>query len=149
MIRPLKGWDKKGLVNFDPMCYDNVLHIHRELLLAQKTDEWGDDLHCCSYHSLRGKCYFASWNDEDKGEDDDWDGDEWEGMEHFHVVDDLAVGLLLDHDAGTLSVFKDGRKLGVLKEGLTGAYCWYVYSFKSPREGLSINIKRGMPPGNE
>ena len=148
VIRPIKDWDKKGLHNFDPLCYESHLHKYRKLLLAEKTDEWGDDLHICSYHSDEGKCSCANWNDDDQDDDDDWDGDEWEGMEPADIVNNLAVGLLLDLDAGTLSVFKDGRKLGVMKEGLAGAYCWFVYRYFGPlaKGNCSINVKRGMPP---
>ncbi|EJK53383.1 hypothetical protein THAOC_27195 [Thalassiosira oceanica] len=74
------------------------------------------------------KCCFANWNDEDKDERDDWNGDEWEGMEPARVVDDLELGMLLDLvGCGTLSVFKDGRKLGLMKKGLAGTYCWFIY----------------------
>ncbi|EJK52446.1 hypothetical protein THAOC_28274, partial [Thalassiosira oceanica] len=143
VIRPIKDWDKKGLDNFDPICYDSNEYKYRNLLLAEKTDEWGDDLHCCSYFSREGKCFFANWNDEDKDEYDEWAGDEWEGMEPVRAIDDFAVGLLLDLDAGTLSVFKGGRKLGVMKDGLTGAYCWYVFCLIGLRDKTcSINIKR-------
>ncbi|EJK58957.1 hypothetical protein THAOC_20878 [Thalassiosira oceanica] len=145
VIRPIKDWDKKGLQDFDPMCFSMNKHKYRKLLMAEKTDEWGDDLHCCSYYSGEGTCYFANWNDED--EDDDWEGDEWEGMEPARLVDGFALGLLLDLDAGTLSVFKDGRKLGVMKEGLTGSYCWFVNRIVVPSSGkVSINVKRGVPP---
>ena len=109
----------------------------------------GGDLHTCSYHCGEGKCYFANWNDEGKDDDDGWEGDDWEGSETVRVVDNLAVGLLLDLDAGTLSVYKDGRKLGVMKEGLAGAYCWFVFRFFGPltRGNCNINVKRGMPSG--
>ncbi|EJK71164.1 hypothetical protein THAOC_07422 [Thalassiosira oceanica] len=132
--------DKKGLQDFDPLCYDSDQHKYRELLLADKTDEWGDDLHCCSYSSSEGTCFFANWNDEDKGEDDNWAGDIWEGMEHSRVVDNLALGLLLDLDAGTLSVLKGGRKLGVMKEGLTGSYCWYVHRSDDAAAGVNSSM---------
>ena len=151
VIRPIKDCSKKGLDNFVPLCYEKDQHIYRKLLLAEKTDEWGDNLHFCSYHSEEGACFFANWNDEDRDEDEDehWPGDEWEGREPAPVVNNLAVGLLLDLDAGTLSVFKDGRKLGVMKEGLTGAYCWFVFQYAGHfRSKCSINVKRGMPPGN-
>jgi len=40
------------------------------------------------------------------------------------VVDDV-VGLLLDLDAGSLSVFKNRSRLGVMvAEGLSGPLCW-------------------------
>ena len=150
VIRPIKDLDKKGLRDFDPLCYEKDQHEYRKLLLAEKTDEWGDDLHICSYDSGEGSCYFANWNDDDKDEDDGWTGEEWEGREPAPVVNNLAVGLLLDLDAGTLSVFKDGKKLGVMKEGLTGAYCWYVYRFIVRNSGkCSIDIERGMPLENK
>ena len=34
------------------------------------------------------------------------------------------VGLLLDCDAGTLTVKKNGVRLGVAATGLTGELCW-------------------------
>jgi hypothetical protein len=46
----------------------------------------------------------------------------WEGQEGFKQGD--VVGLLLDCDAGTLSVKKNGRRLGVAATGLTGEFCW-------------------------
>mmetsp|Transcript_36132 Transcript_36132/g.81217 ORF Transcript_36132/g.81217 Transcript_36132/m.81217 type:complete len:348 (-) Transcript_36132:172-1215(-) len=102
VIRPIKNWDKEGVHNFDPMCFSMNQHKYRKLLLAEKTDEWGDDLHCCSYSSHKGRCFFSNWNDEDKGEDDNWAGDEWKGMEPARLVVNLVLGLLLDLDAGTL-----------------------------------------------
>ena len=145
VIRPIKDWDKKGLRSFDPTCYYRGHHNLREQLLAERTEEWGNDLHCCSYHSSRGKCYHASWSDEDN-----WVGGVWEGMEPLEEteqpigeIDNLKVGLLLDLNSGTLSVFKDGRMLGVMKEGLTGAYCWYFCGI-----GITGNVKieRGILP---
>ena len=157
VIRPVRNLDKKILHDFDPLnkkdsifdpsCYEKN-HEYRKLLLADKTDEWGDNLHICSYNSREGKCFFSNWNDNDDWDDgDNWKGDDWEGMEPAPVVDNLAVGLLLDLNAGTLSVFKDGRKLGVMKEGLTGSYCWFVFQYEGPFKcECSIDIKRGMPP---
>ena len=138
VVRPIKGWDKKDLDDFDPICFFRRHHKHRRLLLAERTEEWGDDLHCCSYQSYEGKCYHANWSDDDQNY-----GDEWEGMEPLGDMDNFKAGLLLDLNSGTLSVFKDGRLLGVMKEGLTGAYCWYVCSQVTACE---VNIERGMPP---
>ncbi|EJK74949.1 hypothetical protein THAOC_03344, partial [Thalassiosira oceanica] len=66
----------------------------------------------------KGKCYFANWNDEDEDEDEDeddgWEGVEWEGMEPARLVDGFALGLLLDLDAGTLSVFnREGPRAAI------------------------------------
>jgi hypothetical protein len=45
----------------------------------------------------------------------------WEGHEGFEDGD--VVGLLLDCDAGTLAVKKNGKRLGVAATGLTGKFC--------------------------
>jgi hypothetical protein len=37
-----------------------------------------------------------------------------------------VVGLLLDCGAGTLTVKKHGKRLGVAATGLTGELCWAV-----------------------
>ena len=47
--------------------------------------------------------------------------------------------MLLDLDEGTLSVYKNRRKLGVMKRGLAGHYCW----FASLLPGRQVTIKRG------
>jgi len=141
----IKDWDKQGLDSFDPLCCFRRHHEHRDQLLAERTDEWGDDLHCCSYYSEGGTCYHANWCDEDQDH-----GDEWEGMEPLEETGqpvgdmyNVKLGLLLDLNSGTLSVFKDGRLLGVMKEGLTGAYCWCFGSYMATCE---VKIERGIPP---
>lgn len=52
------------------------------------------------------------------------DGDftEWEGQEGFGTGD--VVGMLLDCDAGTLTVKNNGERLGVAFSGLIGELCW-------------------------
>jgi len=145
VIRPIKDWDKKCIDSFDPMCCDPDQHQYRKPLLAERTEDWGNEVHCCFYNSHEGKCFHANWSDEDQCR-----GDEWEGMEPLaqtgQPIGDMGnfkVGLLLDLNSGTLSVFKDGRKLGVMKEGLTGAYCWCFYGHAVTCE---VKIERGMPP---
>jgi hypothetical protein len=49
-------------------------------------------------------------------------GKSWTGQEPFGQGD--VVGLLLDCDAGTLAVKKNGKLLGVAATGLTGPLCW-------------------------
>jgi hypothetical protein len=46
----------------------------------------------------------------------------WDGQEGFKEGD--VVGLLLDCDAGSLTVKKNGARLGVAHTGLTGEWCW-------------------------
>ena len=53
-----------------------------------------------------------------------------------------TIGMLLDLDEGTLSVYKNGRKLGVMKRELAGHYCWVV----SLRNRSQVTIKRETVP---
>jgi hypothetical protein len=46
----------------------------------------------------------------------------WAGQQRFGKGD--VIGLLLDCDAGTLTVKKNGARLGVAATGLTGEFCW-------------------------
>ena len=55
---------------------------------------------------------------------------------------DEFLGMLLDLDEGTLSVYINGRKLGVMKRGLAGPYCWVVSLYG----GAQVTIRRGKIP---
>ena len=103
----------------------------------------GSVLHCCLYGAYDGKCYTR-----------DWDSDiaargSWDGLESASSSDEL--GLLLDLDEGSLSVYKNGRKLGVMKKGLAGNYCLagpYCWVVSMVPEVTNVTIKRGViPPG--
>ncbi len=48
-----------------------------------------------------------------------------------------TIGLLLDLDAGTLTVFKNGERMGVMAKGLAGSYCWAAML---DRTGDSVRI---------
>ena len=67
----------------------------------------------------------------------------WEGMESF--VDGDVLRFLLDSDAGTLTVKKNGVMLGVaVSSGLTGDLCWAVCCYSggdSDGAGQSVRIK--------
>ena len=57
--------------------------------------------------------------------------------------EDCTIGLVLDFDNGTLSVYKNGRRLGMMKCGLSGEYCWMAII--QPLYGsLDIEIKREL-----
>ena len=102
-----------------------------EKLRSQRTARWGDsNVHCCTYECEDGYC---DWTD--------WDGSEWQG--NWQGCEGLGgsgtIGLLLDLNEGTLSVFKNGRRLGVMKDGLGGEYVWFV----SVNSACSISMFKG------
>lgn len=92
---------------------------------------------CCLLGLATKNCLSSGWDDEINNETESW-----EGSEHMSSGD--AIGLLLDLDEGTLSFYNNGRKLGVMKKGLTGPYCWVV-SFYS---GNQVTMKRGTIPSS-
>ena len=51
---------------------------------------------------------------------------DWEGMEAIHETS-FKMGFVLDLDKGTLDVYKNDRRLGTMKSGLVGEYCWFVF----------------------
>jgi len=63
----------------------------------------------------------------------------WEGMEETREAS-FKIGFVLDLDEGTLDVYKNDRRLGTMKSGLVGEYCWVV-----SREGsVSVAISRQL-----
>ena len=90
------------------------------------------------YYSYNGMCCISDWEDTDNPYK--LFRETWDGLESVSSRDEL--GLLLDLDEGTLSVYKNGRNLGVMKRGLAGPYCWVVSMFG----GAQVAIKRGTIP---
>ena len=62
----------------------------------------------------------------------------WEGSQPARGQGDSqgdSIGMLLDLDQGSMTVWKNGIKLGVMvAEGLSGPYCWAV--------GLSVRRRQ-------
>jgi hypothetical protein len=49
----------------------------------------------------------------------------WEGMQTANEEGD-RIGLLLDLDQGSMTVYKNDERLGVMATGLSGEYSWAV-----------------------
>ena len=110
--------------------------------LAQRSDEWGDgNVHACEYSCGDGDMNWTDWDEEDR------EGVKWRGMEGCGTGD--TVGMLLNLDEGTLTVYKNNRRLGVMKDELSGTYCWYasVAGDRYGGENEAVSIQRGsLPP---
>ena len=82
-------------------------------------------------------CISSNWRDSDTYTTpviENWDRSALQGAGN-------EIGMLLDLDEGTLTGYKNGRKLGV-KNGLAGEYCWVVSLYN----GTQVTIKRGTIP---
>ena len=54
-----------------------------------------------------------------------------------------TIGLLLDCGPGTLTVYKNSERRGVMVEGLVGEPCW-VATIQG--KGCGVDIRTGLPP---
>ena len=84
---------------------------------------------------MDGCCCSSDWREGSERE-------AWDGMECLSPHSYTLECYILDLDEGTLSVYKNDRKLGVMKRGLAGHYCWVV----SLLEGSQVTIKRETVP---
>ena len=96
-----------------------------------------NNVQCCLYDAISGDCGSSDWSDSIEGLT--WDRS-WDGKESISSGDE--IGMLLDLDEGVLSVYKNGRKLGVMERGLAGPYHWVVSMYA----GNQVTIKRGTIP---
>jgi hypothetical protein len=71
-----------------------------------------------------------------------WSGPQrWEGMQG--VEDGDRIGMLLDLDQGSMTVYRNDERLGVMATGLSGEYSWAV---ELPRHGDSARIEPAALP---
>ena len=132
IVRPMPSLDAGAYDgDFDFMCNPAFYSD----FLAQRSDDWGDGkVHACDYRSYNGDVRCIDWDEREELRA------YWEGMESCSTGD--TVGMLLNFDDGTLTAYKNNRRLGVLKDGLSGPYCWYVVI----DEGDVVAIKQALPP---
>ena len=133
IVRPMPHLDPD---RFDTFNFYTIYLLHNEFL-AERTVEWGGNVHACQYSCGDGILCWTNW---EADEDAYWE--DWEGREDCQSGDTL--GMLLNLDEGTLTVYKNNRRLGMMKDGLLGSYCWYV----SVWEDSAVAVKRGEVSGH-
>ncbi|EJK77798.1 hypothetical protein THAOC_00348 [Thalassiosira oceanica] len=135
VVRPMPVLDA-GLFDSDCFFVGDGYESFYPRFLALRSGEWGDgNVHTCEYGCCLGRMSWTDWEDEDSEHLNLY----WEGMESCGTGD--AIGMLLNLDEGTLTIYKNNRRLGVMKDGLSGSYCWYATV-----EHATVTIRRGTPP---
>ena len=95
-------------------------------------------MNLCMYLFNHGSCASCSWaeNSEAAGGDSTWND--------ARVPRDSILGMLLDLEEGTLTIYQDNQRLGVMKSGLAGEYCWGVFM----NGANTVSITRGKVPAD-
>lgn len=140
LVRPLIKFPERQAM-FTPF---SSRYISRLLQLP----EWDRGSNCFVYTSDTGRC---QWINMKGGNDHTAFVGDWDGMQPFDG--DGEIGLLLDYDDGSLTVYKNGVKLGIMAEGLSGPFCWMVTAgtwFRSEDDYRpQIKIERVATPVEE
>ena len=71
------------------------------------------------------------------------DGHDWEGMQNATKEGD-RIGMLLDLDQGSMTVYKNDERLGVMATGLSGEYSWAAAMFG----GDNVRIEAAAAPAS-
>ena len=102
-------------------------------LIGKRTDRWNNsNVHFC-YMTANGFFYWHDWTSHHP-----YSG-QVDGLQRG-----VPIGLLLDLNEGTLSIYQRGQKLATLEDGLSGEYCWYARTYLIDD---SISIERRSAPG--
>jgi len=121
--------------------FSPVMEKFREYLRNKSTERWTDsNVHCCRVDTAG--CF--NWYD--------WTSTGYQltstGYQQNSIIDGFLNGgpfeLLLDLDEGTLSLYHDGERIAMLKDGLSGEYCWFatVYTDLMGWGDASVTIER-------
>ena len=68
-------------------------------------------------------------------------------MQHAREAGD-RIGMLLDLDQGSMTVYKNDERLGVMATGLSGEYCWALSMESDPYDHRtdSVRIEAAVAP---
>ena len=132
IVRPMPDLDAGAYRPDEGLWFDSDLYPD---FLAERSDDWvNGDVHACEYTSMGGHLDWTNWDDETNFVLD------WEGSEGCGTGD--TIGMMLNLNEGTLTVYKNNRRLGVMKDGLSGPYCWFVTLSGNDE----VTIQRGTCP---
>jgi hypothetical protein len=72
---------------------------------------------------------------------------DWEERQGAREEGD-RIGMLLDLDQGSMTVYKNDERLGVMATGLSGEYSWAVSLYYGRDTGYSARIGAAPPPAS-
>jgi len=116
-----------------------------ENLVCNKTEHWGgSDVHYCALYLENGRYHYR--NKKGIGHSLGFIGADWDHYQYQRPAPKIRhIGMTLDYAEGTVTVFKDGQRLGGMMYGkLSGEYCWFVKGEATLIQGRTmVSIERG------
>jgi len=100
-----------------------------------------DNVDVCLLNTHHGNGIIRSGWNRWETPDEECQSFDWDGMEPTHEKS-YKIGLALDLDKGTLDVYKNDRRLGTMKTGLFGEYCWVASMLSFDASKVSVTIGR-------
>jgi hypothetical protein len=91
-------------------------------------------------YNVDGHCFYCTGNGWCCPGYHSWEGMQ-QGVQGARVGD--RIGMLLDLDQGSMTVYKNDEWLGVMATGLSGEYCWAVELY---HESESARIEPALAP---
>ena len=125
VMRPGEAMQSAGGGPLWPEFYENFTQ-------RRESKQYNNNVNCCVYDTFNGWFLSSDWGG-GFGKIDQQDGPLEE------LSDCFEVGMLLNLDEETLSVYNNG-----IKRGLAGHYCWVV----ATAVGSQVTIKRGIVPAS-
>merc|ERR1711862_218256 len=108
---------------------------------------WGDsNINVCYIWPETGVSQIDSWECNNRSLDigDILSDPTWD---FSNMPSGSEVGILMDLDEGKMSIYSNGQRVGVLKSGLAGEYCWSVHLSSITHPSLfTVSITRGDVP---
>ena len=125
VIRPIKDLAKAPMLKngearfFQPWDEEHYPSLSEN----NRTAGWGEGgkVDYCLFQTNGGSCFYGYWDNPSPKEEDETLND-WPGKDRILPNEDC--GLCLDLEEGTLTVYKAGKRLGVLMDGLVGEFQW-------------------------
>ena len=92
----------------------------------------------CFYSTYSGQCYPGDWGNQG-----------WDGMQSAQEQGDL-IGMLIDLDQGSVSIWKNGERLGVMvSHGLKGPFSWAISLYPGESARIESTITPASPTKEE
>lgn len=111
-MRLMVGVMRPGRVNEDTRGSPRYKEFYQHFSQTHAAHYNNSSVQCCLLGLATKNCLSSGWDDETNNECETWNS------ESMSYCDE--IGMLLDLDEGTLTVFQNGRKLGAMKRGLSG-----------------------------